>query len=269
MESLDGDLIRERFGLAGLPAVFSRGFLAWSLAELGQFADGMACGEDGIRIADAVQHPYSQIWADCGVGYLYLRKGDLDKAIRQLEHGLRLCQAADIRFSFPWVASFLGSAYALSGRLSEAVPLLEQAVEAAVSMKVMALRSLWVGWLSEAYLLAGRVDDAVELAGRALDLSRAHKERGFEAWTLRLLGEIALHRDPPEVGKAEESYRQAMALADELGMRPLLAHCHLGLGKLYRRVGKREQANEHLTTATTMFRDMDMRLWLDQAEADR
>ena len=121
--------------------------------------------------------------------------------------------------------------------------------------------------LSEAYLLAGRTDDAVELAGRALDLSRAQKERGFEAWTLRLLGEIALHRDPPEVGKAEDSYHQALALADELGLRPLMAHCHLGLSKLYRRTGEREQTQEHLTTATAMYRDMDMRFWLVQAEA--
>ena len=133
-------------------------------------------------------------------------------------------------------------------------------------MKVMAFRSLWVGLLSEAYLLAGRMDEAVELAGRALDLSREQKERGCEAWTLRLLGEIALHRDPPEVGKAEDSYRQAIALAEDLGMRPLLAHCHLGLGKLYRWAGNRQQAEDHLITATTMYRDMDMRFWLVQAE---
>ena len=133
-------------------------------------------------------------------------------------------------------------------------------------MKLMVSRSLWVG-LSEAYLLAGRMDDAVELAGRALDVSRAQKERGWEAWTLRLLGEIALHRDPLQVEEAGDSYRQAIALAEDLGMRPLLAHCHLGLGKLYRRTSKREQAYEYLTTATTMYRDMDTRFWLVQAEA--
>ena len=268
VEALHGDLTRERFGLAGLPTVLSRALYAWCLAELGQFADGMACGEDGIRIAEAVKHPYSQVWADLGVGYLYLRRGDLDKAIRPLEHGLRLCQATDIRILFRLVASGLGSAYALSGRLSEAVPLLKQAVEVASSMKVMVSRSLLVGLLSEAYLLAGRMDDAVELAGRALDLSREQKERGWEAWTLRLLGEIASHRDPPEVGNADDSYRHAMALADELGMRPLLAHCHLGLGKLYRRTGKRQEAQEHLITATTMYREMDMRFWLEQSEAE-
>jgi hypothetical protein len=59
-----------------------------------------------------------------------------------------------------------------------------------------------------------------------------------------------------------------MALAEELGMRPLVAHCHLGLAKLYRRTAQREQAREHLTAATTMYREMEMRLWLEQAEAE-
>ena len=66
----------------------------------------------------------------------------------------------------------------------------------------------------------------------------------------------------------EAHYRKALALAEPRGMRPLVAHCHLGLGKLYRRTGKREQAQEHLTTATTMYREMDMTFWLEQAEAE-
>jgi hypothetical protein len=72
-----------------------------------------------------------------------------------------------------------------------------------------------------------------------------------------------------EVSKAEEYYRQAMALADELGMRPLAAHCHLGLGRLYRRTGKGEEAQALLTTARTMLREMDMRFWLEKSEAEQ
>ncbi len=90
---------------------------------------------------------------------------------------------------------------------------------------------------------------------------------GRPRYALRLLGEIAARREPPEVGSAEDYYRQALALAEPRGMRPLIAHCHLGLGKLYRRTGNREQASEHLTTATTMYREMDMRFWLEKAEA--
>jgi hypothetical protein len=59
-----------------------------------------------------------------------------------------------------------------------------------------------------------------------------------------------------------------MGLAHQLGIRPLVAHGHLGLGKLHRRTGKREQAQEHLTAATTMYREMDMRFWLQQAEKE-
>jgi sugar phosphate isomerase/epimerase len=79
---------------------------------------------------------------------------------------------------------------------------------------------------------------------------------------------IASYPDPPEVEAAEDRYREAMALAEELGMRPLVAHCHLGLGKLYRRTGKRQEAQEHLTTATMMYREMGMTYWLEQAETE-
>jgi tetratricopeptide (TPR) repeat protein len=183
-----------------------------------------------------------------------------------LEHSTAaLCQATDIRLLFPNVASSLGAAYALAGRLAEAVRLCEQAVETGGSMRGMFV-PLWVGRLAEAYLLAGRIGDAADAADRALDLSRAPKERGWEAWALRLAGEIHSRRDPLQVKEAEASYRQAMALANELGMRPLEAHCHLGLGKLYRRTGKREQAREHLATATKMYREMGMTSWLEKAE---
>lgn len=90
----------------------------------------------------------------------------------------------------------------------------------------------------------------------------------LEAWVLRLLGEITAHADPPDQESAQAHYRQALARADELGLRPLAAHCHLGLGKLYRRVGKREQAQKHLTTATTIYREMGMTYWMEKAEAE-
>src|SRR5262249_11074857 len=122
-------------------------------------------------------------------------------------------------------------------------------------------------WLAEAYLLAGRVDEATRLAGQALELYREHQERGNEAWATRLLGEITSHAERLVIEDAERHYREAMSLAAQLGMRPLVAHCHLGLGALYGRAGQRERGREHLTTASTMYRDMDMRFWLRRAEA--
>jgi len=134
-------------------------------------------------------------------------------------------------------------------------------------MGTMGGQSLWVGYGSEAYLLAGRIEEAVQLAGRALELARAHKERGHEAWALRLLGEIAAHQASPEIEPAKYHYRQALALAEELGMRPLVAHCHLGLGRLYQQTGRREQARAALAAAIDLYRAMDMAFWLPQVEA--
>ena len=118
--------------------------------------------------------------------------------------------------------------------------------------------------LGRASLLLCRLDEARSLGSRALESSPRHPE--FAAYALHLLGDIATHPDRFDPKTGEAHYRRALALAEPRGMRPLVAHCHLGLGKLYRRTGKREQARDHLTTATTMYRDMDMRFWLEQAE---
>lgn len=267
VESLAGDLIRERFGLAALPAVLSRAWLVRCLAELGAFPEGIVHGEEALRIAEAVDHPNSLLHAYLGVGLLSLRQGDLSRALPVLERCLEFCRVWNILLWFPEAASALGCAYAFAGRVAEALPLLEQAEQRGAAMGSISGQSLRVGYVSEAYLLAGRTQEAVQLAGRALDLARDHKERGHEAWALRLLGEIAAHQDPPEIGPAEHHYQQALALAEELGMRPLVAHCHRGLGTLYAQLGQREQAYVELATAIALYRDMEMTFWLPQTEA--
>jgi tetratricopeptide (TPR) repeat protein len=122
-------------------------------------------------------------------------------------------------------------------------------------------------WLSEAYLRLGRLDEALAVAVRGLELCHTHAQQGEQAWALRLLGEIHAHRQPPEAALAEAAYREALALADALGMRPLQAHCHLGLGTLYAKIGQREQARIALSTAIDLYRAMAMTFWLPQAEA--
>ena len=131
----------------------------------------------------------------------------------------------------------------------------------------MPIRMLQLSTLGEAHLHAGRLEEARTLAARALELARTHQERGYEAYALRLLGEIATHRDPPEVEEADASYRQALALAEELGMRPLQAHCHRGLGTLYAATGQQDQARPALVAAIALYRAMEMTFWLPQAEA--
>jgi tetratricopeptide (TPR) repeat protein len=121
--------------------------------------------------------------------------------------------------------------------------------------------------LGEAQMWAGRLEEAQALAARALALAHAHQERGHQAYALRLLGAIAAQRDLPESTQAEASYRDALTLADELGMRPLQAHCHRGLGTLYGRTGQREQARTELAAALALYRAMEMTFWLPQTEA--
>jgi class 3 adenylate cyclase/tetratricopeptide (TPR) repeat protein len=260
--SLEGDLIREHFGMTGLPSVLSRVYLSWSLAELGAFAESVARGEEAVRIAEAADHPFSLIWAYFGIGHLYLRTGDVHRSIPVLERGLGLCQDWHIPALFTAVASPLGAAYALSGRATEALPLLEQAASKGQELQALAFTRL-----SEAYLLVGRTEDACDRAQRALALSQQYKQRGYQAYALRLLGDIAAHRDPPAVEEAEAYYRQAVALANELGMRPLQAHCHLGLGTLYAKIGQQEQARAEYSIAIELYKAMDMTFWLPQAEA--
>jgi DNA-binding NtrC family response regulator/tetratricopeptide (TPR) repeat protein/class 3 adenylate cyclase len=268
VESLTEDLNWERFGMSGLRSVGSRTFLVWCLAEMGEFAEGIAIAAEAVRIAEAADDPFPLIQAHMTIGYLYLRQGNFRRAIPALERGVDICQVKHIPLLFRELALLLGSAYALSGRVTEALPLLEQAVEQASAMKLKTWQSLRISALSEAYLLTGRREEARQLAARALELSREYKEQGHQAWALRLLGEIAAHRDPPDAEQAAASYQQALALAEERGMRPLLAHCHLGLGTLYRRMGRLAQARAELSAASELFRAMEMTFWLPQAEAE-
>jgi tetratricopeptide (TPR) repeat protein len=267
--TLTGELAGEHFYGIGLASVQSRTWSVLSHAELGNFAEGLAEGEEGIRIAERLSNSYDLVHISFGVGLLHLRKGDLPRAAAVLERGLALCHASSIRLVLPILTAHLGYTYLLSGRIKEARPLLEQAVEQATVIKMTFIHSLRIAYLAESHIAGGETDLAAELGQRSLALSREYRERGHEAWALRLLGEIASHPDQPDAAPAEDYYRKALAIANELGMRPLSAHCHLGLGKLYRRSGKQDAAYEHLAAAAALYREMDMRFWLEQTEATK
>jgi class 3 adenylate cyclase/tetratricopeptide (TPR) repeat protein len=268
IQASSGNLPREQLGLTGLVAVTARAWLTMSLAELGEFAEGTARAEEALRLGEAGDNAFSLILACLGVGRLYVTAGDSHRAISSLDRGLALCEAREIPLWSPSLASDLGYAYALCGRITRALPLLEQAIEPTAIAPFVAYQALRVCRLAEGYLLARRMADAVAAAHQALALAVQHKERGSEGWTLRLLGEIAAYADPPDMDQAESHYRQALALAGELSMRPLVAHCHLGLGTLYQKVGRDEQAQSDLTTAAEMYRAMEMTFWLERAEAE-
>jgi tetratricopeptide (TPR) repeat protein len=205
--------------------------------------------------------------ASWGIGLLALRQGDLPKALPLLEQAMGICQEADLPLHFPWMAPALGAVYTLGGRVADAVPLLTQAMEQSIATEMGGHQALCGLSLGEAQVLAGRLEEAQALAEGALAIAREHQEQGHQAYALRLLGEIAARREPPGWEPAEAHYRQALALAEELGMRPLVAHCHLGLGKLYATIGRRAEARAELSAAIALYRAMEMTFWLPQAEA--
>jgi tetratricopeptide (TPR) repeat protein len=265
--SLEGEPVPARFGQLGLPSVTSRYFLAQCLVEMGAFSEGRVVAEEAVQIAEAVEQPYSIIVALNSVGFLYRRQGHLHHAIPLLQRTLALCQEAHIPLWVPPTASTLCAAYALSGRTTEALPLLQQMTEHVAAVRHMALHGLVLAELSEALLLVGCIEDASILAERLLELSHTHPGRGYQAHAFRLLGDIAMHRDSPESTLAAAHYHQALALAEELGMRPLQAHCHRDLGTLYAMTGQREQARTALSTAIETYTSMEMTFWLPETQA--
>jgi class 3 adenylate cyclase/tetratricopeptide (TPR) repeat protein len=266
VQCLEGDRSRERFGQSGFPAVMARGHLTWVLGDRGEFQEGIAHGQEGIRLAEALDHPYSLAFLCWVLANLQITRGELSRAVALIERGLALSREWNLTILSVQHTGSLGYVYALSGRVDEGIPLLEHALGAIETMGFGVHLPRFLVYLGEAYVLADRLEDALEVAGRALTLAREGGQRGYEAWALRLLGEVAARHGLPE--RADHHYRDALALAEPRGMHPLVAHCHLGLGKLSRRTGKRGQAQEHLATATAMYREMDMRFWLEQGEGE-
>jgi tetratricopeptide (TPR) repeat protein len=184
-----------------------------------------------------------------------------------LERALGLCQDWHILLRLPWAAAALGAAYALEGRVAAGLPLVEHGAEQAIAMGRPWGLALAVAWLSEVYLLAGRWEDAHARAAQAVDLARQYQQRGNQAWALWLLGESTARQASPAVEAAAAHYRQALTLAEALGMRPLQAHCHRSLGTLYAKLGRREEAQAELSAAIALYRTMAMTFWLPQVEA--
>lgn len=249
----------------GLPAkqyVNCRMVLAWCLAERGQFGEALARADEAIQAAEKNTRAYDLVHAQCGAGLVHLRRGDFAAAMAASSRAVELCRGRDFSALWAMAASILGPACTASGRVSEAVPLLETAAEIVGSLGAPVL-----GFLAEAYLVAGRVDEANVVAERALRLASERGERGWEAWTTRLLGDIAAHR----IGDdriAAEHYNRALALAETLGMRPLAAHCHLGLGTLEAKGGNVDRGRTHLSDAIARYREMNMGSWLATAQAE-
>jgi tetratricopeptide (TPR) repeat protein len=254
-------------GTPGSTLVRSAAWLVLPLAERGAFLAGLRHGREAFDLAEVAQDLYGVVSAGYCLAYLHCLRGELDLAIPLLERALVLCREREFSVWLPQVTGYLGHAYARAGRVEEGLLLLERAIEIFDATRAWPFRTLITVHRGAACMLAGRLEDARTLGHQALALAREHGERGHEAWALRLLGEIASRWAPLDAREAEHHYHEALAMATELGMHPLVAHCHLELGHLSRRTDEASKTREHLTTAATMYRDMGMGFWLAQAEA--
>ena len=253
-------------GFAGDPTLRASLILVHKVAalvELGRFDEALACADRGWRRAEELNHHLGRAVTGYARGRIALLKGDAAVAIPALERSVTFCVETQYTIAFPIAAGWLGSAYLLVGRTDEALRILHEAVRSALPTHTFC--SLL---LAEAYLDAGRTGEAGELAQRSLAIALRIGERGTHARSLWLLGEIAARAEPSDLAEAARHYREALELAAELGMRPLVAHCHLALGKLHRCMDQRGPAQDHFTTATTMYAEMDMRSWRDKTEAE-
>jgi tetratricopeptide (TPR) repeat protein len=259
--------VSEDFGRNAPPSVDDRFWLVLSLAELGRFAEAGQYAAEGLRLTDSTQNAYTAVQVHRAAAWLHLLEGAWAKARPPIEHAVAVMRAANLGFFLPdafavsaWVVARLGDATEAQSRIGEGEQLLER--HAARGF----VGRLGSGYhaLGRACLLLGRLDEAQRLGARAIGYSP--RQPGFAAYALHLLGDVATHPDRFDAEVGERHYRGALALAEPRGMRPLIAHCHLGLGTLFRRIGKQQAAQEHLNMAAGTYGELGMPYWLEQAE---
>jgi len=264
VSAVEGELARERWGMAGLISVAARIWLAASLADVGEFAEAVECIHTGLALAEAADHPWSIAGSLMTVGFTHLSRGHTDAAGPALERGIAFSREMEITAWLPMLLCARGATEARGGRVAEGVLLLEEGAGRAASLRILSRQALRLTWLAEAYGLAGRVEEAVATAQEAHRLASEQEERGYAAGALRMLGEALAATDPDAAARHCEG---ALAGALALGMRPLEALARLDLGTLAARAGRRDAARDHLTTAAEMLQAMDMRHWLPAARS--
>ena len=269
LSALPSEWLSENLGYATRTSVTDRWTLVKSLATVGKYTEAMSHAAEGIQFAEKTQHAYSIGMAYAAGGYLNLLKGEWSKARTLLDHGIEVTTAANALILLTYTVGECAWALAQLNETTEALIRVrdcEERIQQQAQEGVVAT----LGWayhsVGRACLRLGQVDEAERLALQSLELSSPGYS-GIEAYSQHLLGDIATHPDRFDSDAGEARYRQALALAKPRHMRPLIAHCHLGFGRLYRRTAQPREAREHLTAAVSMYREMDMSFWLQEAES--
>jgi tetratricopeptide (TPR) repeat protein len=254
----DDGATQERTDTPGVPLVFARMFLTWCLAELGELVEAVRIAEENLSTAERSGVPWAVIDAAQGIGVAYLGKGMAEEAIPHLEKALLLCETGDLPMLQPWIGTLLGAAYVHCERVGDGLPVLEHAVKEADRMGALANQPIRMTRLAEAYMCDGRPAEAREAARKALDLARTLSERGHEAWALSLLAQLAAQDDSPETESSERLHREALELAKELQMRPLIARCERGIAGLLASRGDESAARHHARRAMELCEEMGL-----------
>jgi tetratricopeptide (TPR) repeat protein len=240
-----------------------------SLMSLGRFGEAAVYAAEALRLAEATHHAYTIGMVGLVVSYFHAGRDDWVRARAEIERAIAAWRSENLRHGLSEAVALSAVLLARVGEPSEALARLresQQLLDADTAMGYLSFHRHAYRSLGRAALLLGRVEEAQTLADRALE--HAPPQPASVASTSHLVGDIAAHPDRFDAQRSEAHYRQALTLAVARGMRPLIAHCHGGLGSLYRRLGKADDASAHLTIATTMYRQMGMTYSLDKAEAE-
>jgi len=256
-------LVGERFDLPLFPSVYSRTILASALSELGDFERASAVGEEAIRIATALDHPYSLAYAYLGVGAVHLRRTTFAEGVAVLETALEHCHAAGLAaVSTLAAAAFIGCAANVPGHIERAREVLDRATQEAADRGEPLVFWLKTAGRAEVTLRAGRADEALPLAREGVELLRFIRNEGHEGWALLVLADTLAELAAPD---AVATYQTAIEHAGRLGMRPLEARGRLGLGERYLTLGGIDEARAELAAAAGLGASLGMPLVLDRA----
>jgi tetratricopeptide (TPR) repeat protein len=229
----------------------------WSYAERGEFTLAERHGRLAVDLAEELTHPFNRAHVYYDLGYLHLIRGQFDAADRVLTQAVGLIEKWGLTYLSPFTMGFLGFAHVQSGRIEEGLALLEKALERYEKIGLGLFKSLVAIQLSDAYLRAGRTSDASACLDRALQIAHDRGERGHEAHGLFVQGEIAARTEPLDEDHALRSYSSALRRAEELGMEPLAARCHMALGRLFSGA-KSNEASEHTLKAKELLRGLGL-----------
>jgi tetratricopeptide (TPR) repeat protein len=265
---LDGDRRHARLGQPYVPFVRAASWLATSLASVGEFDRAIAYAGEALRVAEATGDPPTLAEALDALGESHLQRWESQEAIEAYERAVGVCRTWHLRTRLPSLYGALAMAYERVGRPAEAIVLATDAKAEDEALGRTGRRAARARGLGRAALLTGRFDEATRWAEEALEHARAVGQRKIEAWSLRLVAEIATRREPPDLDAAEGAYRRCLQLAAELGTRPIEALCRFELGGVLGRLLRAAEARPEITRAIELFRAMGMTAPLEQAQAE-